>query len=549
MADEKNTVEDHEGRPVRKADLRRERMAAPTTTGVRSSRRGSVADGLTPERLARVLRQIDDGEIRAYLELAEEMEERELHYASVLYTRKLAVSSLDLKVRPASDADADEELAAEVLKMAERAGGADLLEDIMDALGKGFSVHEVLWDTRSTPWRPRPEYVDPRWFRFRGPGLRELRLLDEADTMEGEELPPGRFLVHYSRRKSGHPIRSGLARLAAVAYMVKAFTLKDWLAFAEVFGMPLRIGKYPANLDETTEEGARDLQALIDAVANLGSDAAAVIPENMLIEFIQTQRAGGSGGEAVYKSLCEYMDKQVSKGVLGQTMTTDEGSSLSQSQTHNDVRHDYRNADARRLMKTVNHLVELYVNLNYGEPEAGYPVLYLDTSEPEDLTSLSKALVPLVDRGLPVPEAWVRAKFGIPDLDAEAGELALQPANKAAAPAEPADDVPDEEGDAEEVKRAKAARRRARVAFAATQKAAKADALDELADAALAALDTGAFLGPIRELAQESRDYADFRVRLPEVLEEMDVEDVGQGLAAALFKARGLGDATDSVDP
>ena len=54
-------------------------------TGVRQPFPGySIATGLTPERLAAVLRNAIEGSLEDYLILAEEMEERDLHYASQL---------------------------------------------------------------------------------------------------------------------------------------------------------------------------------------------------------------------------------------------------------------------------------------------------------------------------------------------------------------------------------------------------------------------------------------------------------------------------------
>ncbi len=51
-------------------------------------------------------------------------------------------------------------------------------------------------------------------------------------------------MVHTPRSKSGSVWRNGLARLVAVMYMLKSFTVRDWWAFAEVFGIPVRVGKY-----------------------------------------------------------------------------------------------------------------------------------------------------------------------------------------------------------------------------------------------------------------------------------------------------------------
>ena len=64
-------------------------------------------------------------------------------------------------------------------------------------------------------------------------------------------------------------------------YLLKNFALKDWAAFNEVFGMPLRLGKY----DNTASPA--DREALVQAIRNLGSDAAGVISKSTEIEFVE----------------------------------------------------------------------------------------------------------------------------------------------------------------------------------------------------------------------------------------------------------------------
>lgn len=85
------TLYDAQGRPIPTKDLREE-IAGPSVTGVRSVLSGHPAQGLTPERLASLLMASEQGDEQAYLELAEEMEEKDLHYRSVLATRKIQVS-------------------------------------------------------------------------------------------------------------------------------------------------------------------------------------------------------------------------------------------------------------------------------------------------------------------------------------------------------------------------------------------------------------------------------------------------------------------------
>ena len=411
------------GRPVRRRALTRE-AGRPTMTGVRQLWRGeSIASGLTPQRLAALLRAAAEGSQRDYLTLAEEMEERDPHYAAVLGVRKRAVSGLEPAVEAASDDAADVELADAVRELVRRADFSALLEDCLDALGKGFSAVEIVWDRSAKPgsagvppaWRPaRYEWRDPRFFVFDREDGRTLRLLDEADSLRGVPLQPCKWIVHLPRLKSGLPARGGLARLVALAYMVKAYALTDWMAFAEVFGMPLRLGRYGPGATET------DIGELLRAVSHLGTDAAAVLPDSMQIEF--TEAGNRTGGADLFERLAVYLDKQVSKAVLGQTMTADDGSSRAQAEVHDAVRGDILRSDARQLANTLNRdLVRPFIDLNYG-PREKYPRLLLPVNEPEDIKALTAALEKLTPLGLRVEASVIRDKLGLPD-PAEGAEL------------------------------------------------------------------------------------------------------------------------------
>src|SRR5690606_27035666 len=115
-------------------------------------------------------------------------------------------------------------------------------------------------------------------------------------------------LCHMPRMKSGHWLRNGLARLVAVMYMLKSYTVRDWWAFAEVFGMPIRVGKYHNNASP------EDIRTLVNAIATIASDAGAAIPESMQIDMVET--AKGNGGDTLFENMAEWADRQISKAVL-----------------------------------------------------------------------------------------------------------------------------------------------------------------------------------------------------------------------------------------
>src|ERR1700722_949453 len=202
------TLYDAYGRLVDTARLRDE-QAAPTMTGVRniySVMHPSV--GLTPEKLAAVLRQAEFGDPYLYLELAEEMEEKDLHYLAVLGTRKQTIAGLQISVRPASSEAADVRNADLVRDLL--LGGtldlADTLFDILDAIGKGFSATEIIWDTSGREWMPvRLLWRDPRWFAFDWVSGEQLLVRTLGDDSQYPSASDGTGGSHFERAGTGYP--------------------------------------------------------------------------------------------------------------------------------------------------------------------------------------------------------------------------------------------------------------------------------------------------------------------------------------------------------
>lgn len=506
-------------------------VARPTTTGVRQAWNNStVAAGLTPQRLASILQRAADGDPHDYLTLAEEMEERDWHYAAELGKRKLAVLGLDRNVQAASDEPRDIEIAEAVrTEIIEDEAFEDLGSGLLDALGKGYGVVEIGWST-SKRWVPNQyAWRDPRWFQWDRETGHQLRMLDPADMANGVELRPFKFAVHKPNLKMGLPVRGGLARLAAWAFLFKFYGVKDWATFAESYGQPLRLGKYDASATP------KDVDILFNAVSMIGTDCAAVIPKAMEIEFVKAEGGTGSGAD-LYQKFAEFLDKQVSKAVVGQSGTADvqTGGGYAQSKVLDGVRGDICESDAKQLARTIRRdVIEPYVRFNYG-PDAKIPGLLLQTPKTEDLKALSEALAPMIDRGLKVRASQMREKFGLdaPELDDEV----LGPAEKAqpGAGVTPPSDPAQPGGKA--LNRAGADR--------------PGDRTDELTDELLEGWteDLDPLVEPFERLASASNSYAEFSAGLDAAVAVMDVAVLARTLGAALFKARAQGDAKDDPE-
>lgn len=377
------------------------------------------SNGLTPRRLARIFRNADDGDVHEQMELFEEMEEKDTHLFSQLQTRKLAVTGLDWEVQAFSDDELDQQVAEFIDRQLSGIENLDdIFIDILDAIGKGISVMEIEWgvDASGANVIEDIEYVHPK--KLVWDYQTDEMLICTKDFPSGVSLPENKFVVHKYKAKSGHASRGGILRVVAWMYLFKNYDVKDWVAFCEIFGMPLRLGKYSAASSED------DKKALMEAIYSLGTDAAGIVPDGTVIEFIESNK---TSSVEIYELLARYCDEQISKAVLGQTLSSDSGGgSYAQGKVHNEVRHDLTQADAKALAVTVRRdIIRPLVEYNFG-CGVNIPFFTFDCEEAEDLKERVEILKTLVcDMGLKVPESHIYKKFNIPEP--EDGEAVLQP--------------------------------------------------------------------------------------------------------------------------
>ena len=287
----------------------------------------------------------------------------------------------------------------------------DVETDLLDAVGKGFAVSEIMWGYDEGRVVVQ-EIISRHQKRFFWDGSDDLFKVRTQEAPEGVPLPPNKFIIHRYKARSGHTSRAGILRVVAWMYLFKNYDLKDWISFAEVYGLPLRLGKYQPGASEAEKN------ALMQALIQIGADAAGIIPDGTTIEFITTEKASSSD---LYERLARYCDEQMSKAILGQTLTSDSGGgSYAQSKTHNDVRHDLTVADCKALASTLRRdLIRPLCIFNFGEDKR-IPRIRFDCEESEDLTQTAEVLGILIEKtGLRVPTSFIYKKFSIPEPEAD----------------------------------------------------------------------------------------------------------------------------------
>lgn len=161
----------------------------------------------------------------------------------------------------------------------------------------------------------------------------------------------------------GKPKDLGLLLSIAQYVIYKRGGYGDWAQFAELFGMPFRIGKYDP-FDDSTR------QKLLTALAEMGGAGYAVIPEGSSIDF-KTDNTG-TGRSDIFQNLIKQCNDEIAQIVLGGTMTTEDGASRSQSETHKDGENDINKADIKDILRFLNGpFKKRLVMFGYSEAEHG----------------------------------------------------------------------------------------------------------------------------------------------------------------------------------
>lgn len=478
------------------------------------------SNGLTPRRLAQIFREADQGDIMRQMELFEEMEEKDAHLFSQLQTRKNAVTGLNYEIIAYSDDEYDKEIADFVEKELEAIEKfEDILFDLLDAIGKGIAISEIMWkiedgkvsigDIKQVPQK-----------KFFWDSEDKFKVMTQ-EFPSGIELEENKFIIHRYKAKSGHPSRAGILRVVAWMYLFKNYDIKDWVSFCEVFGMPIRLGKYNPSASE------EDRASLMRAVISIGTDAAGIIPDGTSIEFVESNKGTSIN---LYESLARFCDEQMSKAVLGQTLTSDGGGgSYAQSKTHNEVRHDLTESDCKSLASTLkSYLIKPLVLFNFGIDRV--PTIKFDCEGTENLKELSEVYKTLsCDMGLKIPTSYLYKKFNIPKP--ENNEEILNPPNNSAALNPLKNDLKT-------------------IANKDNSKVPNdQNTIDQLADTAIkesSKIFTEIF-EPIKKLVNSSNNLEDIKTKLEDeeyvqkILKDMDIKDLDVLLQKFMFCADILG--------
>ncbi|MFQ5566159.1 MAG: DUF935 domain-containing protein [Paracoccaceae bacterium] len=442
---------------------------------------------------------------------------------STLQQRRLAVVAEPCEVIPGGDGPRDREAAEFLEAELTRIGWDRVSEKMLFAVFYGFAVGEVLWEIRDGRVGIKAIKVrNRRRFRFEKDG--RLRLVTR-DQPAGRVLPERKFWVFScGADNDDEPYGLGLGYFLYWPAWFKRNGLKSWLKGLDKTARPTAVGKYPAGASQD------DIKKLLEALQAMANDTGLAIPEAMELELKQAARTGTHD----YDTLYGRMDAAIAKIVLSQTMTTDDGASLSQARVHSDVKLDVIKADADLQSESFTCSVARWIT-EWNFPGAATPIVRRRVEQPEDLTAAAERDEKLTAIGYKPNEERVRETYG------EGYEAAALPASN-----EPQSDPAFAEG--------------CEKCGSADFGIAEEDAIDGLARFALADDGWVEQMGPVLrpvldaiEAAETLEEVGERLDALTPILAEMDNSALVTKLAQAAFTARIAGqigaDGDDITEP
>lgn len=373
---------------------------------------------LTPESLTRQLDAFHRGELWSAAMLWDAIEQRDDVLKGVATKRKKAVSRLSWNVLTVDDSkEARQQQDAlrffynnlrctHAVELNERGSFALLVRQMMDAVGKKYAVHEIVYhiheqcfiDGCDQPLLSAEFRFVPLWFFENSTG--RLRFLPENSAHEGMPLDDGAWLVTVS---------DGLMEACSIAYLFKHLPLRDWLIYCERNGMPGVKGVTDAMPGTPQWEMAKQ------AVEAFGAEFNALISTGSDLQAIDLT----SRGILPYPALVDRMDRAIAALWCGSdlcTLSRGNGVGASMQAGGQSI---LEQDDAAMISEILNEQVDRYVlSYLFGDaPVKAY--LSLQTHQKDNLMQDLDLYERLAKLGMQIPVNDLCEHFGVCQLISE----------------------------------------------------------------------------------------------------------------------------------
>lgn len=194
----------------------------------------------------------------------------------------------------------------------------------------------------------------------------------------------------------------GLLVKAAMHTISKRFVKAAWDEFAMDFGMPTRV----VTLDSSADDNQKD--EMVTTISDAGRGAVIAINKDEDLKFLQAQSVDAY---KVYQEDLGYCNAEISKLIVGQTMTSENGSSRSQAEVHERVTDTLMISDSQWLADVVNiQLMPFLVKHKLVQPGLKFT---FDQKQELSLGGMNQVMQTLLSSGqYRIPAEFIERKFG-----------------------------------------------------------------------------------------------------------------------------------------
>ncbi len=393
-----------------------------------------IGSGLTPQRVTGVLRNADLGYMWQLADLANECRQMDPHLHSVLGKRESQVARARREFRPPPDSgDEGKKIAEWATKvLGDVRGFTSAIVHLQGAPYHGRAGLEAIWRHTSDGFVPVSfSRIAPRRWAYATDW--RLHLWDATSPSPTpqfghfpgvpiDSFPRGKFVVHTPLVNGDYPTREGLARLLSFWACFKRWDWRDWLAYAELVGRPPRIGKYASGTRGDkglgpSKASPTDVATLEQALDTISGSVGVSLPDTLDLQLV----ANAGANNEVHERLAAAINAEMSKAVLGETLTTEPGTRGARSlgDVHDEIRLMIANGDAQDLCETLFFdLLTPMVELNFGK-DAPVPIVDFDVQPKQSKDSLAKQIKDGTSAGIRLGQRAAREMLGWPEPDAD----------------------------------------------------------------------------------------------------------------------------------
>lgn len=275
------------------------------------------------------------------------------HVSSCVQSRKAGVLSLNWEINRGGTKSTESEFIEEIFNSLNL---RQIISEMLDAPLFGFKPIEIYWSEAEGKIVPKELKGKPSWwFEFDSNSM--LRFKDR-NKHNGVLLPNRKFLLLQHNATYDNPYGESILAKCYYPVIFKKGGMKLWSVFTQKYGMPFLHGKIGLG------KGQEEAFELFNVLEKLQQDGIAVTEEEVNIDILESSKTSSAD---VYKNLLHFCNAEISKAILSQTLTTEQGDtgSYAMSQTHLQVRKDVVDADKQLVEYWLNKLIEWIIEFNF----------------------------------------------------------------------------------------------------------------------------------------------------------------------------------------